>query len=440
VDVFEQACSLAPEDAASWIGLGLMRIATEDIRGALEVRETLLERFGDRAESHLIDGHIRKITGQAEAAAECYRRALRLDACQSEALFNLVEISPPDPSDPLTETLQELRRNPSLSPGQGANVCFALARIFEAADRTEQAFGLYQDANASARAALQSLGRSYDPQEIESEADEWISMFDSAAIGGKLEPLDPGVKLIFIVGLPRSGTTLAERILSSHSHVASGGELPFMLECLHKLQAARRSAGKRGRIRLDDGVEESILLRLREEYLDRLFERDLDTDYVIDKLPGNFAALGLIRLLFPDAIMVHCVRDPIATCWSLYCANFAFHLPYYNSLEHVAHYYKVYARLMRHWQGIFGSQIAELRYEKLVLEPEPTIRELVRQCGLPWEEACLSFYDNKLPIYTASMLQARRPLSSNSVSRWRKYEDYLGPLISALEGRGSQPA
>ena len=439
-DMFEHASELVPDDPTSWIGLGLMRIATKDMQGAAEVRATLLEKFPDRSESHLIDGHIRKVNGQTEAASECYRRALQLDARRTDAYFNLVDISPPDPTDPLAETLTKLLQDPSLSQAQAANVLFSLARIHDAAGRTVEAFDFYRQANAAASEAQRRLGKKYIPKDIEYQAEELMAMFGREASIGQLEPLDLGIRLIFIVGLPRSGTTLAERILCSHSRVATGGELPFMQECLHKLMVGRQSAGKQGVIRLDDKVERALLLKLREEYLDQMFERGLDADYVIDKLPANFAALGLIRTLFPDAIMVHCARDPIATCWSLYTAHFPVHLPYYHTFEHLIHYYRVYARLMRHWKNLFGSQIFDLRYEKLVQDPEANIRELVKSCGLPWEDACLSFFDCKLPIYTASMQQARRPIYATSVHRWRKFEKHLAPLIEALSDTGTGPA
>ncbi len=437
-DAFEHACALDPVDPASWIGLGLMRIATQDLQAAAEACATLLQKFPDRSESHLIDGHIKKINGQSDQAADSYRRALQIDAHQTEALFNLVDLAPPGPLDPLTETLETLRRDPSLSHGQSANVGFALARIYDAAGRTDEAFHLYEEANAAASAAQRRLGKTYIPKDIEDEAEELITTFGAEAFASALEPLDLGIGLVFIVGLPRSGTTLAERVLSSHSRVATGGELPFMQRCLVKLQAGRRSLGKQGRINLEDVRERELLLRLREEYLDRLFERDLDADHVIDKLPANFASLGLIRLLFPEALIIHCTRDPIATCWSLYCAHFGAHLPYYNSLDHLVHYYRTYQKLMQHWGNVFGPQIIHLSYEKLVLDPEPTIRELVTKCGLSWEEACLSFHDNRLPIYTASMQQARRPIYADSVDRWRTFEKHLTPLIEGLSDRRTE--
>ena len=152
--------------------------------------------------------------------------------------------------------------------------------MYDAAGRTAEAFDFYRQANAAASEAQRRLGKKYIPKDIEYQAEELMAMFGREAFIGQLEPLDLGMRLIFIVGLPRSGTTLAERILCSHSRVATGGELPFMQECLHKLMAGRKSAGKQGPIRLDDKVERALLLKLRQEYVDQMFERDLDADYV----------------------------------------------------------------------------------------------------------------------------------------------------------------
>lgn len=436
-DAFEQACALDSQNSASWIGYGMALIATQDIQGATEVRNTLLEKFPDLSESHLIDGHISKIQGEAGKAAGSYRRALQIDAHQTDAVFNLVDLSPPEPSDSFTGKLEKLRQDPSLSHGQAANICFALARIYEAADQVDRAFSLFQEANVAAGAMMRRLGNNYDPKKIEDDANNIIDAFGPDVFTARLEPLEIDVKMIFIVGLPRSGTTLAERILSSHSGVSTGGELPFMGDCLSKLLTSRRSLGKHGQIELEDKEQRLLLLRLREEYLDRLFERELDGEYVIDKLPANFAALGLIRVLFPDALIIHCTRDPIATCWSLYSAHFGTHLSYYTSFEHLVHYFKAYSRLMTHWEKVLASDIINVNYENLVRDPEHNIRELLRRCGLPSEGSCLNFHNSENLIYTASMQQARRPIYTASVSRWRKFERYLAPLIDGLRGAAS---
>ena len=253
-------------------------------------------------------------------------------------------------------------------------------------------------------------------------------MFSRAAVTDPLEPLDIGVKLIFIVGMPRSGTTLTERILSNHSQVSAGGELPFMQECLAKLRSGPGSVKGRG----PDLSQREFLRRLRNDYLDALFESELDGDFVTDKLPANFSALGLIRILFPDAIIVHCSRDPMATCWSLYTSFLDSHLCYHAAFDDLVHYYdKVYSRYMRHWAGIEKMNIFNVEYEGLVADPETGVRGLLHHCGLSWEAACREAHNDR-PIFTASVAQARRPIYSTSLSRWRKFERYLRPLAEGL--------
>lgn len=438
-DAFEQACSLAPGAAVGWIGLGSALIGTQDLSTAIDVRDVLLKEYPQRAESHLIAGHISKVQGYFNAAADSYRRAIELDPRQTVAMFNLVELVTPPPADPLTVHLQNLRCT-ALSRRDAANVTFALARIHEAAGDVEQAFSLYQEANAAAAAMLASLGSAYDPKNAEMDVLSVIHLFSPEVFADKLESLDIGIRMIFIVGMPRSGTTLIERILSSHTAVDTGGELPFMQECLARLQADREAGGRHGRIDLGDKRDWRLLMELRDAYIDAIFERDLDGEYVIDKLPANFSAVGLIRLLFPDAIIVHCARDPMATCWSLYTSHFGTHLAYYTSLEHLAHYYhRVYRRLMRHWNGIFGSDIISVSYDDLLVNFESGVRELLKCCGLPWQDACLRFSESGGPVYTASMVQVRRPINPASASRWRSFEQYLNPLSTGLRHTGDAP-
>jgi tetratricopeptide (TPR) repeat protein len=423
-DSFAQAVTLDAVDAATLANYGMALIGAQDARTADTVCRTLLDKFPGRSEGHLLAGHLSKIRGKVEQATESYGRALQHDPRQTDAMFNLVELSPPELTDPLTERLETLRRDPSLSVGQLANVQFALARIYEHAGQLDRCFALLQEANATTEALMRRSGHGYDPKRQEEDAGRLIAMFDSAALATQLTPLEIELKMIFIVGLPRSGTTLVDRILSSHSRVTSGGELPFMQDCLVQLRG--------GGIDVRVPAQRQLLEQLREQYVDAIFERELDAEYVIDKLPANFSAVGLIRMLFPDAVIVHCTRDPIATCWSLYSANFGTHLSYYTSFEHLVHYYKVYSRLMAHWNRVFGSTIVTVEYEKLVADPERRIRELLAACGLVWEDACLNSCSNDQPIYTASMQQARRPIYTESIDRWRKFEKHLAPLINGL--------
>jgi tetratricopeptide (TPR) repeat protein len=424
-DAFGRSTVISPMDASGWIGNGMASIAAQDLRAALRIRDTLVTKLADRPETYVIAGHISKIQGHFAAAAESYRRALTLDPAQPEALYNLVDLDAPSPTDPLTEQLESLLRKPSLHYRESAMGRFALARIYEKAGRVDQAFAVYRDANAAAAAMMQGTPNAYVARQADDEAQATIRMFSRAALADPLEPLDIGVKLIFIVGMPRSGTTLTERILSNHSRVSAGGELPFMQECLAKLRSG--PGPSEGRDPRD------FLRRLRNDYLDDLFESELDTDFVTDKLPANFSALGLIRILFPDAVIVHCRRDSVATCWSLYTSFLDSHLSYHTAFDGLIHYYNtVYLRYMRHWTDIEKMNIANIDYEALVANPESNIRALLQRCGLPWEAACLDVQNNDQPIFTASVAQARRPIFSTSLTRWKKFERHLGPLLEGL--------
>jgi tetratricopeptide (TPR) repeat protein len=434
-DAFERSTVISPMDAAGWIGGGMASIASQDLRTACKMRATLLAKFADRPETHVIAGHISKIQGQFAAAADSYRRALALNPADAEALYNLVDLQPPAPTDPLTERLESLLRNPSLPERESALGRFALARIYEKAGSVDQAFALYRSANTAAAAIMEGSGNTYVGRQAEEEVDKTIGMFSRAAVTNALEPLDIGVRLIFIVGMPRSGTTLTERILSNHSQVSAGGELPFMQECLTNL---RSGPGSRKGMGGSDLNHREFLHQLRNDYLDALFESELDGDFVTDKLPANFSALGLIRILFPEAIIVHCRRDPIATCWSLYTSHLDSHLSYHTSFDDLIHYYnRIYARYMRHWASIEEMNIINIEYEGLVADPESRIRHLLSRCALPWETACLDVPGNAQPIFTASVAQARQPIYSTSLARWKSFERHLRPLV---EGLGDPPA
>jgi hypothetical protein len=265
-------------------------------------------------------------------------------------------------------------------------------------------------------------------------ADDYItSTVANYPVQGTVAPLDPlpiDLRLVFIVGMPRSGTTLIEQILGSHPRVRTGGELPFAVECERLHAARRRELGFAGPVDPADLRERELLLRVRELYLDRLFERDLDAEYVTDKLPGNFSRLGLIRCIFPDAIIVHCRRDPEATGWSLFTSNFAIHDPYYNSMEHLAHFYRSYQRIMRHWRRALMPPIVEVRYEELVKSPEREIRRLVAEVGLDWNLRCLSFHESPRAVVTASSQQVRQGIYLSSLDRWRPYASRLGALAT----------
>jgi len=430
---FQSAVRCNEKDLSIGLSYAESLIRAQKLSGAEQAVQRILEVAPKASGAHLLVGHIAKIRGLTHRAVSSYRRALELDPECVEAIFNLTEIAVPSPSDPLTEQLVRLRDDSRLPDEQMINVHFALGRIYEAAHRVADAFAAYQAANTLTGACAQGTLDEYDRKPHERLVTELRETFPTSAAIAGLEPLGIQSRLIFIVGLPRSGTTLVERILGSHSRVCSGGELPFMHHCLTSLLSWRRESGDDGALDTGSAASRSFLRQLREYYIDRIFEYGLDADYVIDKLPANFQSVGLIRLLFPTALIVHCLRDPLATCWSLYRSNFGAHLSYYTRFDHLAHYHRrIYTPVMSHWQTLLGGGITEVKYENLVTRFAEEAARVVTGCELEWEGGCAEFYRNANPVYTASMVQCRSPIYHTALERWRPFEPYLRPLIQEL--------
>ena len=248
----------------------------------------------------------------------------------------------------------------------------------------------------------------------------------------EIEPLPIALRPIFIVGMPRSGTSLVEQILGCHPQVAAGGELTAAQATYAEYVHERDHLGMRGAVDSSNEQESRLLRRARERYVDHLFEVGFDGAFVTDKFPGNFTIVGFIRGMFPDAVIVHVTREHVSTCWSLYTANLSAHAPYKTSLESLGHYYRLYLRTMAHWRELPGQRVHEVNYESLVSNPESQIRLLLDTCNLPWDERCLKFHESRRPVTTASLLQVRRPIFGSSINRWLPYAPHLGPLRKSL--------
>ncbi|HEY9841768.1 MAG TPA: tetratricopeptide repeat protein [Candidatus Obscuribacterales bacterium] len=242
----------------------------------------------------------------------------------------------------------------------------------------------------------------------------------------------PGARPVFIVGMPRSGTTLTEQILCSHPDVWGGGELAFLGEIWRDLIHDLPSEASAWQAHLA-GLPLERWQELARSYLDQtaaLASRPVL--HITDKMPSNFQLLGLIEILFPDAVIVHCQRHPLDTCLSCFTRDFN-HLEYTNKLEHLGAYYRSYLDLMDHWRAVSSLQILEMRYEETIQDQEAASRRLVAHAGLDWNEACLSFYETERFVKTASYEQVRNPIYTSSVARYKPYEQYLG-VIKELIG------
>ena len=304
---------------------------------------------------------------------------------------------------------------------------FGLGDLYDATGQYKQAFEHYRQGN------LLSPGH-FDPIRHDERVDGLIEYFEVAAFG-RLANADTDTRVsrpVFIVGMPRSGTSLVEAILGAHPKIRAGGELDGIPDLVTRLSTVQ--AGGTPYPQCLDGLDATTLTGLATEYMSCHGTPRAAPQCVTDKLPANFLHLGLIALLFPAARVIHCTRDPADTALSCYVQNFsAAGLAFSRNLEHIAAYYGAYHRLMDHWREVLPVEVMDLRYEDLVADGGKWSRRLVTFAGLAWREECLQFHSLDRVVATASHAQVREPIYSSSVGRARNYRRFLGDLPDRLK-------
>ena len=290
--------------------------------------------------------------------------------------------------------------------------------------------GDYQRAFSHSTRAHALRSTRFDADRHDAEVDAIITALDAAALARVSGPGDPSERPIFIVGMPRSGTSLVEQILASHPDVFGAGELPDLPELAARLAAATAS-DSHFPTRLPEASETQLQAQAR-RYLETLATLDKEAARVTDKLPHNFLYLGVIQALFPNARVVHIRRNPMDTCLSCYLQDFSSGHAYAYDLTHLGRYYRAYKRVMEHWRRTLRVALMEIDYEDLIQDQERVSRALVAFCDLPWDDRCLRFHETRRTVTTPSYDQVRRPVYDSSIARWRNYEPWLGPLREAL--------
>lgn len=288
--------------------------------------------------------------------------------------------------------------------------------------------GRYDDAFEQARLANEARSEGYRPGEQTEAVDRRIAYYTPRKLLTLPRASHGNRRPVFIVGMPRSGTTLVEQILASHAQVYGAGELPMLIRLGH-------SVVKREREKYPDCLDLlSVRMadRLAAEYLSHIEALDPAATYVTDKMPFNFMYLGMIALLFPDCHVIHCTRDPLDTCLSCYMTDLSVGNRFAHDLKRVGTFYRDYRRLMSHWKNVLNFPMLEVSYEQVVSDVETQTRRMLEFLDLPFDERCLQFHQNARYVSTASKEQVRRPIYSSSVGRWRNYRRHLEPLMKAL--------
>ncbi len=303
---------------------------------------------------------------------------------------------------------------------------YALGKLADAQKDTDATFGYYKKAND-----LEYVEFLFD--EEKEKFDNVKAYFSKEKIQSLQRSNNTSTLPIFIVGMPRSGTSLAEQILASHPDVYGAGELEDIYNIVQKLSADLKPTNNYPSCL--DNMDEAYASKTADAHIETLSKMSPEAKYVVDKMPHNFLTLGVINLLFPKATVIQCKRSSVDVCLSIYFQHFNQHHSYSNSLEMLGKYYNLYADMMEHWKNVLDINIIELEYEKVIANPEEEMRQLLDNCGIEWDPACLKFHENKRTVKTPSYDQVRRPIYKSSVAKWKKYEHHLGDLISHLGDR-----
>jgi tetratricopeptide (TPR) repeat protein len=385
----------------------------------------------DRAAAHNNLGAVVLSMGEIDTARGCFERAVELDPGLALAWKNLSSIHDPGSADTtLVERLRACIDKPGVAASDLAYLHFALAKLLDDTGHYDRAFTHYVTANA-----LGGKCAEYDHQSHTRTVDRIIGQFSKDRVTRGLSGASPSQAPIFIIGMPRCGSTLVEQILSSHPLVGGAGEFSFFDAVRFGLQPD--GSGYHYAAYLER-LEKHDVTALAQRYLVRLHRDAPDARHVTDKLLSNYLHLGIIAMTFPRARFIHCRRDAQDTCLSIFfreLPNVAFSWDLFD----IGRHYREYERLMSHWGDVMGERVYTVRYESLVGDLESHARSLVEHCGLAWDERCLEFYTSKRAVATSSVWQVRQPIYRHAIGRWKRYAVHLDPLRAGLRGVAKCP-
>jgi tetratricopeptide (TPR) repeat protein len=392
--------------------------------------EQLLAQHSHRAELWAAFGHLQKTLGNAKRSIDAFHQAIAVDETWGEAWWGLANLKIYRFDDTEITQLERLAGAADVAPLSRSAINFALGKALEDRGAFAPSFRHYVAGNELRRQMNQ-----YDAAATTAETKRSIAWFTPESFEHRRGAGHPATDPIFILGLPRSGSTLVEQILASHSQVEGTAELPYIPMLVHRLLAERwRDRSLTFPAVLGDLPAEQ-LRELGQVYLNAAaIHRCEKTPFFIDKLPNNWAYVGFIRLILPNAKIIDARREPLACCWSNYKQWFARGQEFSYDLSDLGLYYRDYLAFMDHVDRVQPDAVRRVIHEDLITDPNNEIRRLLRDLGLPFEEACLTFHQNMRAVRTASAEQVRRPISGNAVAAWRPYEQWLGPLKAALAG------
>jgi tetratricopeptide (TPR) repeat protein len=412
-------------DSTQTLRLGLALYKLGRLNEAIATLEQALRLQPDCPMAQWKLGNALQQLGDFAGAEKAYRVVLRDHPELAETYWQLAHLLQGKLPDADCAALEQCLARAGLSDAERCRLLFGLAQVCDAKGEYAVAATHLRQANALKLAVGRQKGQAYDHGTHERFVETILAVFTPAYFTHVRGFGLPTERPVFIVGLPRSGTTLTEQILAAHSQVFAAGELPL---------------GRQSYLALDEqcgftppsGLQQGAVRHVAERHLEALEQLNRTAARVVDKMPDNYFYLGLLATLFPKAKFIHCrrdLRDVAVSCWMTYFGD----VRWCNHPEHMVARFRQYRRLMEHWRAVLPVSVLEVNYEETVADLLGVARRLVEWCGLDWEPACLNFHESGRPVRTSSAVQVRQPIFARSVGRWLNYERDLGPMFDALK-------
>lgn len=394
---------------------------------ALKLFDRVLEKLPKDSATLTSRGHALKTLGRQDEAVASYHQACQANRGHGDAYYALANLKTYQFSLQELQEMQEQEKSPATSHHNRIQFCFALGKGFEDQGLHDKSFHYYQQGNAYRQAQSR-----YDPDQMEEElkaqADVCTrALFETHRNSGCLAP-DP----IFIVGLPRAGSTLIEQVLASHSQVDGTLELPNILSLSHRLRDRQKVSAATSYPKILHQLSDEQLNELGRTYIEDTRIHRANAPFFTDKMPNNFRHIGLIHLILPNAKIIDARREPMACCFSGFKQLFAEGQEFTYGLQQIGRYYRDYVGLMRHWDDVLPGKVLRVYHDDMIEDLEAQVRRILHHCSLDYEEQCLEFYRTERAVRTASSEQVRQPIFKSGMAAWKRYEAHLGPLKEAL--------
>jgi tetratricopeptide (TPR) repeat protein len=421
---YQAALKLDPENIETAISLANTYREADNSKAAQALLESLISRYPESAQPYSALGLLQEQMGHPEQAADSFQRAIALDPERAISHYQLAQIKSRQTTDSEAQDMEALLAGAGTAEDDSALLAYALAPYFESRDRRADAFASWTQANG-----IRAAKSRYQPGDKDRFYQSVVQHAEIAhqQLGPTVGSTDK--RPLFIIAMPRSGTTLTGQILSSHSQVASIGEVSFahdLAEQVGKLTGVAYPAGL-------ENLTAAHCQRLGDEFSARLTQQQASSSYVIDNTPLNFQHLGLLALVLPNAKFIHCLRDPMDTCFSMFKLPFGDNQNFAHDLASLGQHYCSYWQLMAQWRQLLPGRILDVRYEQTVADLDGQSRRMFEFLDLPYEASVQDFHRLESLVRTPSASQVRQPIYTSAVKAWQPYDEFLGPLKHSLQ-------